>query len=95
MTIIIFDLFQVFDTPSQGDDPFEDRLKSIHALVRNLHTNGNAHIVEVEHKQCTGIAQVDSELARVLGLGGEGLSSYIDFSRKQYFRSYLLPSLSL
>jgi DNA ligase 1 len=61
--------FVVFDAPTL-DAPFEERLQQARAV---LQAAGLAHVYVHDHQACVGIEALRVELARVEGLGGEGL----------------------
>jgi DNA ligase 1 len=61
--------FVVFDAPAL-DAPFEERLQQARTLLQAV---GLAHVYVHEHHACGGIEALRAELARVEGLGGEGL----------------------
>jgi DNA ligase-1 len=60
--------FLVFDAPAHGG-AFEERLAWLAGATRSV----AAHVATVEHHACEGTAHLKSELARIEGLGGEGL----------------------
>ncbi|MCA8925446.1 MAG: DNA ligase [Planctomycetes bacterium] len=60
--------FRVFDAPQHGGG-FEERLGHLEALLGE----GHPHAGVVPHAECTGEQHLREELARVEGLGGEGL----------------------
>ena len=60
--------FLVFDAPAQSD-PFERRLEFISEILRKK----LSHVLPHEHFQCKSLEHLRTELARVEGLGGEGL----------------------
>jgi DNA ligase 1 len=63
-------VYKVFDIPSEGAKPFEQRM----AQLNKMFPNGSHPYVEVvEQTLCKGKEQVDKELERVQNLGGEGL----------------------
>lgn len=61
--------FLVFDAPAHPG-PFEERFE---LLRRSLQEPGQAHVQPHEHQRCEGLEHLRAELARVEGLGGEGL----------------------
>jgi DNA ligase-1 len=61
--------FLVFDAPAQSD-PFERRLEFI---KDTLAAKKLSHVLPHAHQQCRDLEHLRSELARVEGLGGEGL----------------------
>jgi DNA ligase-1 len=61
--------FLVFDAPAE-EGPFEARLRLIDTIMQiSRPAYARAH----EHTRCTGTDQLHRELARIDGLGGEGL----------------------
>src|SRR6185437_3869656 len=61
--------YLVFDAPAV-DGAFEQRVD----VVEKLFGNGQSAYAEpVKHMRCEGVVHLRSELARVEGLGGEGL----------------------
>jgi DNA ligase-1 len=60
--------YVVFDAPDE-DGPFEARMEGLRELIKA--TNGYATLIE--NTVCTSLAHMQSELARVEKLGGEGL----------------------
>ncbi|EIN04603.1 hypothetical protein PUNSTDRAFT_92533 [Punctularia strigosozonata HHB-11173 SS5] len=65
--------FQIFDVPSMGEEPFEDRLAF---LERTFGENGEkrqAQIEVVKHERAESREHVMSKLEEVERLGGEGL----------------------
>lgn len=61
--------FVVFDAPGV-DAGFEDRLGHLH---EHLGSRPHAHTHVLEHRQCEGRPDLFAELARIEGLGGEGV----------------------
>ena len=61
--------FRVFDAPD-GGGAFEARLKTIERIIKK---NQPPYALAHEHGLCTDLDQLRSELARIEGLGGEGL----------------------
>jgi DNA ligase-1 len=61
--------FLVFDAPAQSD-PFERRLEYVRELLADKPA---AHLVPHKHERCRNLEHLQTELARVEGLGGEGL----------------------
>lgn len=61
--------FLVFDAPAQND-PFERRLEFIQDTLAGKKLS---HVLPHAHHQCRDLEHLRSELARVEGLGGEGL----------------------
>lgn len=64
--------YRVFDVPSHADEPFEKRMDLLRKIIGKLDTS-KAKIVFVEQTVCKSRDHLNSELARVLGLGGEGM----------------------
>ena len=78
--------FVAFDAPGM-DAPFEDRLEFLGAHVeRHRPPYLRAH----EHAACRGLDHLRAELARVEGLGGEGLMARRPGSRYEVGRSTTL-----
>ncbi|HSO34089.1 MAG TPA: DNA ligase, partial [Labilithrix sp.] len=75
--------YLIFDAPSQPG-AFEDRLAAIETL---LATRAVAHLRAHPHEVCRGLDHVREELARVEGLGGEGLMMRRPGSRYESGRS--------
>ena len=61
--------FVVFDAPATGG-PFETRLA---ALKAGMAQRTPRYATVLDHAPCTGVDHLRAELARVTGLGGEGL----------------------
>jgi DNA ligase-1 len=61
--------FLIFDAP-QSSEPFEKRLQTIQRMVEK---NRPAYALAHEHQLCTDVDHLRRELARIEGLGGEGL----------------------
>lgn len=65
--------FQIFDIPSSGSKPFEDRI----AELKKLFGPGGSHeckeVVVVEHEKAEGRDHVLGKLKEIEDLGGEGL----------------------
>ncbi|MCA9649753.1 MAG: DNA ligase [Myxococcales bacterium] len=61
--------FLIFDAP-QVDAGFEDRLGHLH---EHFAVNTHAHARVLEHRECTGLDDMLTELRRIEGLGGEGV----------------------
>lgn len=60
--------YMVFDAPEQDGD-FEARL----AHLEGLSGGWDDHVVLLDHRPCVGTDDLNAELARIEGLGGEGL----------------------
>lgn len=63
-------VYKIFDIPSEGSKPFEQRMASLEAMFP---AGTNPYIEICEQVLCTGKPHVDKELERVQNLGGEGL----------------------
>lgn len=63
--------YEIFDIPSSGSKPFEERMKELNTMFPKGGPVKHIHVVE--QMVCTGDPQLQSELRRVEGLGGEGL----------------------
>lgn len=61
--------YVVFDAPN-AKGTFEDRLAHAQKVLKRA---GAPHARFLEHVQCSGVAHLREELARIEGLGGEGL----------------------
>ncbi len=61
--------YLVFDAPSQSG-AFEERIAHLEA---HFGANPATHAEVVKHEECRGLEHLTSELARIEGLGGEGL----------------------
>eukprot|EP00050_Salpingoeca_kvevrii_P003929 m.237694 g.237694 ORF g.237694 m.237694 type:complete len:311 (-) comp10910_c0_seq1:225-1157(-) len=72
--------YQIFDIPSLGTSPFEDRITEIKSIVSAASA---AHICAVEHSKCTGREHLADELDKVHKAGGEGLM--LRQPRSKYF----------
>jgi DNA ligase-1 len=78
--------FLAFDAPSQGGQ-FEERV----AFLKDLLARAAAsHLQAHEHRQCRDVEHPRTELARVEGLGGEGLMLRQPGSRYEAGRSFTL-----
>ncbi|KAI9005626.1 hypothetical protein DFJ74DRAFT_759691 [Hyaloraphidium curvatum] len=64
--------YRLFDVPSEGAKPFEERMEVLKGIVKAA-SGSRAKLVFVEQTPCTSREHLDAELARVLRLGGEGL----------------------
>ncbi len=66
--------FQIFDVPSKGDQPFEERLEWLHSTFR-LKIGGPKieHVRVVDHIQAESREHVLDLLQEIEGVGGEGL----------------------
>jgi DNA ligase-1 len=78
--------FLVFDAPAR-DDVFEGRMQYLDGWVAE---NLAPHAEVVPHERCAGTAHLEAELARVEGLGGEGLMMRQPGSRYEVGRSSTL-----
>ena len=78
--------YVVFDAP-RADGPFEDRLRQVR---ERLATANLAHVLPHPHEPCRDTAHLREELARVEGLGGEGLMMRRPGSRYEAGRSHTL-----
>jgi DNA ligase-1 len=78
-------LYVVFDAPA-FDGAFEERMAHLEALLGEGQTYARVH----GHIPCTGHDQLRDELARVEGLGGEGLMARRPNSRYEAGRSSTL-----
>ncbi len=78
--------YVIFDAPA-FDGPFEQRLAFVRQLVES---SGSQHAVWHPHEECTGLEHLRGELARVEGLGGEGLMMRQPSSRYEVGRSWTL-----
>jgi len=78
--------YVVFDAPAM-DAPFEERLGFVQ---RHMEAQLPRHARHHAHARCEGVAQLKAELARVEGLGGEGLMLRQPGSRYEVGRSSTL-----
>jgi DNA ligase-1 len=78
--------FVIFDAPSL-DSPFEDRIAHVQQFVDDV---APAYAEWLPHETCNGVDHLRAELARVEGLGGEGLMLRQPGSRYEVGRSYTL-----
>ncbi len=78
--------YLVFDAPKHGG-VFEERVAFVEETVRALKHD---HLHAVEHLVCKGTEHLKTELARVEGLGGEGLMMRQPRSRYEAGRSSTL-----
>lgn len=78
--------FVIFDAPSM-DAPFEDRIAHVQKFVDDV---APAYAEWLPHEPCQGVGHLRTELARVEGLGGEGLMLRQPGSRYEVGRSYTL-----
>lgn len=62
--------YQVFDCPSMGDKPFEDRIAFVRATFDKLRIRW-VHVLE--HTECTGRKHLLEMLDDIIAKGGEGL----------------------
>jgi len=65
--------FQIFDIPSRGNDPFEDRIDFLKKLFGPGGTYASEQIEVVEHELATSRQHVLDKLKEIESLGGEGL----------------------
>lgn len=75
--------YVIFDAPAH-EGPFEDRLAAVETLIA---TRAVAHLRAHPHERVRDLAHVQTELARVEGLGGEGLMMRRAGSRYESGRS--------
>ncbi len=78
--------FVIFDAPSL-DAPFEDRIAHCERFVEDV---APPYAEWLPHEPCQGVQHLRKELARVEGLGGEGLMLRQPGSRYEVGRSYTL-----
>lgn len=78
--------YVVFDSPGHSG-AFEDRIDHLEEL---LGTASLAHVTALEHNPCNGTEHLAAELARVEGLGGEGLMLREPKSMYEVGRSWTL-----
>lgn len=64
---------QIFDIPSRGDDPFEDRIEFLKKLFGKDGSHSAEQVHVVEHEKVTSKEHVFDKLKEIEGLGGEGL----------------------
>jgi DNA ligase 1 len=79
-------LYVVFDAPSHGG-VFEERMEHLEEVVRS---SENPYLRMHVQSPCTGFDQLRAELARVEGLGGEGLMARRPKSKYEVGRSTTL-----
>ncbi|KDR84542.1 hypothetical protein GALMADRAFT_275522 [Galerina marginata CBS 339.88] len=65
--------FQIFDIPSRGTEPFEDRYNFLQKTFGEGGTHASEQICVVAHQVATGRQHVLDKLKEVEALGGEGL----------------------
>ncbi|KAK0207120.1 DNA ligase/mRNA capping enzyme [Desarmillaria ectypa] len=65
--------FQVFDIPSRGIEPFEDRLQFLNELFGPNGTHQSDKVNVVEHELVNSRQHVLDQLKKIESLGGEGL----------------------
>ncbi|KAK0230154.1 DNA ligase/mRNA capping enzyme [Armillaria fumosa] len=65
--------FQVFDVPSRGTEPFEDRLEFLNKLFGSNGTHQSDKVNVVEHELVKDRQHVLDQLKQIESLGGEGL----------------------
>ncbi|TFK20564.1 DNA ligase/mRNA capping enzyme [Coprinopsis marcescibilis] len=85
--------FEIFDTPSHGDLPFETRIKTLQTIFGSSDTEGThqcAHVKVVEHVAARDHAHVLERLKEVEELGGEGVMLREPDSKYQGSRSNTL-----
>jgi len=78
--------FVIFDAPKL-DAPFEERLAHCQRFVEDV---APPYAEWLEHQPCKGVTHLREELARVEGLGGEGLMLRKPGSRYEAGRSHTL-----
>jgi DNA ligase-1 len=78
--------FVIFDAPSL-DAPFEERIAHVERYVEDV---APPYAEWLAHQRCQGVPHLREELARVEGLGGEGLMLRQPGSRYEVGRSYTL-----
>jgi DNA ligase 1 len=66
-------LLQVFDIPSMGDKPFEERYDHLKKLFGEKGTHASDKVKVVEHEKAKSRQHVLDKLKEVESLGGEGL----------------------
>ena len=66
-------LIQVFDIPSRGTSPFEDRISFLKELFGPEGSHACAEVVVVEHEKAKDRQHVLDKLKEIETLGGEGL----------------------
>jgi DNA ligase-1 len=64
---------QIFDIPSRGDEPFEDRIEFLKKTFGPGGTHASDQIEVVGHELATSRQHVLDKLKEIEGLGGEGL----------------------
>ena len=64
---------QLFDVPSLGEKPFEERLEYLQKTFGPGGTHAAPHIVVVEQVKATSKEHVLERLKEIENLGGEGL----------------------
>lgn len=64
---------QIFDIPSQGDKPFEERMEFLQKTFGPSGTHESSQVEVVEQVASTGRQHVLDKLQEVETLGGEGL----------------------
>jgi DNA ligase-1 len=77
--------FLVFDAPDHGG-VFEERITWVRETLRD----GHEHAGSVDHYACEGLDHLRAELARIEGLGGEGLMARKPKSKYVAGRSHTL-----
>ncbi|KAK0443958.1 DNA ligase/mRNA capping enzyme [Desarmillaria tabescens] len=65
--------FQVFDIPSRGVEPFEDRLQYLNKVFGPNGTHQSDEVNVVEHELVNSRQHVLDQLKKIESLGGEGL----------------------
>jgi len=65
--------FQIFDIPSKGDKPFEDRIEFLNKTFGPGGTHESKQVKVVKHTMATSRQHVLDKLKEIEGLGGEGL----------------------
>lgn len=94
-SFLILCSWQIFDIPSRGSDPFEERVDFLKKLFGPGGTHASDKIKVVEHELATSRQHVLDKLKEIESLGGEGLmlrkpASYVIsfFSRTNHFILY-------
>jgi DNA ligase-1 len=64
---------QIFDIPSRGTSPFEDRVSFLKELFGPGGSHACAEVVLVEHEMARDRQHVLDKLKEIESLGGEGL----------------------
>jgi DNA ligase-1 len=69
----VFIARQVFDIPSRGDEPFEERIDFLKKLFGPGGTYASEQVEVVEHEEAKSRQHVLDKLREIEALGGEGL----------------------